>query len=78
MALRRQSTRRGGPDLVKQTLLWKKAQEKLFKEVYGIQIYQQLQVCPRKDNLDLDYELKDSLNLPPPIIQKTHFKKSLP
>jgi hypothetical protein len=72
---RRRSTRCGGPDLVKQRVLWKKAQEKLFKEVYGIQIYQQQQVCPRKDNLDLAYELKGSLNVPPPIIQKTHFKK---
>jgi hypothetical protein len=44
----------------------------------AVQVVYGMQMCPRKDNLDLYYELKGSLNLPPPIIQKTHFKKSLP
>ena len=62
------------PDPVKQKALWKKAQDKLVKEVCGIPIYEQLQVWAWKDNLDLGYELKGSLNLSPPIIETTHFK----
>jgi peptide/nickel transport system substrate-binding protein len=61
-------------DPVKQKAQWKKAQDKLVKEVCGIPIYEQLQVWAWKDNLDLGYELKGSLNLSPPIIETTHFK----
>jgi peptide/nickel transport system substrate-binding protein len=62
-------------DAAKQKALWKTAQEKLIREVCGVPIYEQLQVWAWKDNLDLGYELKGSLNLSPPIIEKTRFTK---
>src|SRR5262249_61180385 len=62
-------------DAAKQKALWKTAQEKLIREVCGVPIYEQLQVWAWKDSLDLGYELKGSLNLSPPIIEKTRFPK---
>ena len=62
-------------DPVKQKALWKTAQDKLIRQVCGIPIYEQLQVWAWKDSLDLGYVLKGSLNLSPPIIEKTRFTK---
>ena len=62
-------------DAAKQKALWKTAQEKLIREVCGVPIYEQLQVWAWKDSLDLGYELKGSLNLSPPITEKTRFTK---
>jgi peptide/nickel transport system substrate-binding protein len=62
-------------DPAKQKELWKTAQEKIIKAVCGIPVYEQLQLWAWKDNLDLGYELKGSLNLSPPITEKTHFTK---
>ena len=62
-------------DPVKQKALWKTAQEKIIKDVCGVPIYEQLQLWAWKDNLDLGYELQGSLNLSPPITEKTHFTK---
>lgn len=62
-------------DAAKQKMLWKTAQEKLVKNVCGIPIYEQLQLWAWKANLDLGYDLVGSLNLSPPITEKTHFKK---
>ena len=62
-------------DTAKQKALWKTAQEKLVKNVCGIPVYEQLQLWAWKDNLDLGYELQGSLNLSPPVTEKTHFTK---
>jgi peptide/nickel transport system substrate-binding protein len=62
-------------DPAKQKELWKTAQDNIIKAVCGIPVYEQLQLWAWKDNLDLGYELKGSLNLSPPIIEKTHFTK---
>jgi len=60
-------------DPVKQKELWKTAQHKIIEAVCGIPVYEQLQLWAWKDNLDLGYDLKGSLNLAPPITEKTHF-----
>ena len=60
-------------DPAKQKELWKTAQEKIVKAVCGIPVYEQLQLWAWKDNLDLGYDLKGSLNLAPPVTEKTHF-----
>ncbi len=62
-------------DATKQKALWKTAQEKLVKNVCAVPIYEQLQLWAWKDNLDLGYELHGSLNLSPPITEKTRFTK---
>src|SRR6185369_2920004 len=49
------------------------AKEKIIKAVCGIPIYEQLQLWAWKDNLDLGYPIKGSLNLSPPITEKAHF-----
>ncbi len=63
------------PDGAKQKELWKEAQDKLIKNVCGIPVFEQLQIWAWHDNLDLGYDLKGSLNLSPPITEKTHFTK---
>jgi peptide/nickel transport system substrate-binding protein len=62
-------------DAAKQKALWKTAQEKLVKNVCGIPVYEQLQLWAWKDNLDLGYELQGSINLSPPVTEKTRFTK---
>ncbi len=62
-------------DPAKQKELWKTAQEKIIKQVCGVPVYEQLQLWAWHTNLDLGYELKGSLNLSPPITEKTHFTK---
>jgi peptide/nickel transport system substrate-binding protein len=63
------------PDANKQKELWKVAQAKIIKAVCGIPIYEQLQLWAWHSNLVLGYEsdFKGSLNLSPPITEKTHF-----
>jgi len=58
----------------KQKALWKEAQEKIIKAVCAVPIYENLQLWAWKDDLDLGYDLKGSLNLSPPITEATHFK----
>jgi peptide/nickel transport system substrate-binding protein len=60
-------------DPAKQNELWKTAQEKIIQAVCGVPVYEQLQLWAWKDNLDLGYDLKGSLNLAPPVTEKTHF-----
>ena len=73
---RRKSTRRASAtDPAKQKALWKTAQEKIIKAVCGVPVYEQLQIWAWKDTLDLGYDLQGSLNLSPPITEKTHFTK---
>jgi peptide/nickel transport system substrate-binding protein len=62
-------------DPAKQKELWKTAQDKIIKAVCGIPVYEQLQLWAWKDTLDLGYDLKGSLNLAPPVTEKTHFTK---
>ena len=62
-------------DPAKQKALWKTAQEKIIKAVCAVPIYEQLQLWAWKDTLDLGYELQGSLNLSPPITEKTRFTK---
>jgi peptide/nickel transport system substrate-binding protein len=62
-------------DPAKQMAMWKAAQEKIAKAVCGVPIYEQLQLWAWKDSLDLGYELTGSLNLSPPITEKTRFTK---
>jgi peptide/nickel transport system substrate-binding protein len=66
-------TARVETDPAKQKELWKTAQEKIIKAVCGVPVYEQLQLWAWKDNLDLGYDLKGSLNLAPPVTEKTHF-----
>jgi len=61
-------------DIEKQKALWKEAQVKLLETVCGVPMIEILQLWAYKDNLDLGYDLKGSLNLGPPIIETTHFK----
>jgi peptide/nickel transport system substrate-binding protein len=61
-------------DPAKQKELWKAAQTKIVEAVCAVPIYENLQLWAWKDNLDLGYELKGSLNLSPPITETTHFK----
>ncbi len=62
-------------DPAKQKALWKTAQEKIIKAVCAVPVYEQLQLWAWKDSLDLGYELQGSLNLSPPITEKTRFTK---
>jgi len=62
-------------DPAKQLALWKTAQEKITKAVCGVPIYEQLQLWAWKDTLDLGYEVQGSLNLSPPVTEKTRFTK---
>ena len=68
---------RSEPDANKQKELWKVAQTKIIKAVCGIPIYEQLQLWAWHSDLVLGYEsnFKGSLNLSPPITEKTHFTK---
>src|SRR5438552_1757759 len=62
-------------DPAKQLALWKTAQEKIIKAVCGVPIYEQLQLWAWKDTLDMGYEVQGSLNLSPPVTEKTRFTK---
>ena len=62
-------------DPVQQLALWKTAQEKIAKAVCGVPIYEQLQLWAWKDTLDLGYDVQGSLNLSPPVTEKTRFTK---
>lgn len=59
----------------KQLALWKTAQEKIVKEICAVPVNEMLMLWAQRDNLDLGYELKGSLNLGPPITEKTRFTK---
>ena len=47
----------------------------IIKAVCAIPVYEQLQLWAWKDTLDLGYDLTGSLNLSPPITEKTRFTK---
>ena len=50
-------------------------QEKIIKAVCAVPVYEQLQLWAWKDTRDLGYALQGSLNLSPPITEKTRFTK---
>jgi peptide/nickel transport system substrate-binding protein len=58
----------------KQKALWSEAQRKIVEAVCAVPIYENLQLWAWKEDLDLGYELKGSLNLSPPITETTQFK----
>ena len=62
-------------DMAKQKALWKQAQKKIVEAVCAVPVYENLQLWAWKDNLELGYELKGSLNLSPPITEQTHFTR---
>jgi peptide/nickel transport system substrate-binding protein len=66
---------RSEPNKERQLQLWKTAQEKIIREVCAIPVNEMLQLWAYKDNLDLGYELKASLNLGPPVLETTHFTR---
>ena len=53
--------------------LWETAQEKIIKAVCAVPIYEQLQLWAWKDTLDIGYKVQGSLNLSPPVTEKTRF-----
>jgi peptide/nickel transport system substrate-binding protein len=62
-------------DPAKQKALWAEAQRKIFDAVCAAPIYESFVLWAYRDTLDLGYELKGSMNLGPPILETTHFKK---
>jgi peptide/nickel transport system substrate-binding protein len=66
---------RSATDPARQKALWKSAQEKIIKAVCAVPVYEQLQLWAWKDTLDLGYDLQGSLNLSPPVTEKTRFTK---
>ena len=69
------SAARSEPDKAKQVALWHAAQAKIVKEVCAVPVNEMLMLWAFKDNLDLGYELKGSLNLGPPVTEATRFTK---
>lgn len=59
----------------KQVALWKTAQEKIIAEICAVPVNEMLMNWAIRDNLDLGYELKGSLNLGPPVTELTRFTK---
>lgn len=58
-------------DPEEQKKLWAEAQQKIFDAVCSVPLFELMQVWAQTDGLDLGYELKGSLNLAPPITEKT-------
>ncbi|HYC38530.1 MAG TPA: ABC transporter substrate-binding protein [Usitatibacter sp.] len=65
---------RDDPDPVKRLALWKVAQEKIAQEICSVPLFELLQVWARTEKLDYGYKLDGSLNLAPPITEKTVLK----
>ncbi len=62
-------------DAAKQKELWAQAQRKILDAVCGAPVYESFVLWAYKDTLVLGYDLKGSMNLGPPILETTHFKK---
>ncbi|MFQ6241834.1 ABC transporter substrate-binding protein [Sinorhizobium meliloti] len=54
---------------------WSAAQKKIFEQVCGVPLFSLMQVWVHSKALDYGYELKGSLNLAPPITEKTTLKR---
>jgi peptide/nickel transport system substrate-binding protein len=61
-------------DPVKQSKLWKTAQQKIAQECSAYPLVELMQVWVRKANLDYGHALQGSLTLGPDIDENTHFK----
>lgn len=59
------------PDPQKQLQLWRQAQQKIHQDVCGIPLFSLRQVWLRSPRVHYGYDLKGSLNLAPPITEKT-------
>lgn len=62
------------PEDAKQLALWKDAQAKIHADVCGIPLFGLKQVWAHGSNVDYGYKLEGSLNLSPPITEKTTVK----
>ncbi|GAB2885347.1 ABC transporter substrate-binding protein [Paralcaligenes sp. KSB-10] len=62
------------PDPAKQLALWKDAQRKIHDDVCGIPLFGLKQVWLHSAKVHYGYDLKGSLNLAPPITEKTTFE----
>ena len=61
-------------DPAKQKLLWKEAQRKIIEAVCAVPVIENLQLWAYNTRVDLGYELTGSLNLAPPVTEKTVVK----
>ena len=64
---------RSETDIEKQKALWTRAQERIGEAVCGVPLIETLQLYAYSDKLQLGYDLNGSLNLGPPITEKSHF-----
>ncbi|WP_245448338.1 ABC transporter substrate-binding protein [Neorhizobium sp. T6_25] len=55
--------------------LWSSAQKKIYDQVCAVPLFSLMQVWVHSAALDYGYELKGSLNLAPPITEKTALKR---
>lgn len=62
------------PNAAKQLALWKSAQQKIHADVCSIPLFDQLQVWLHSNRVVYGYDLKGSMNLAPPITEKTSLK----
>jgi len=65
---------RGQSDEARQQALWQAAQRKIHDDVCAVPLFDLLQVWAHTPRLDLGYKLRGSLNLGPPITEKTTLK----
>lgn len=63
------------PDAAKQLALWKQAQVKIKEDVCGVPLFGLKQVWVRSDAVDYGYPLKGSMNLQPPVTERTTVKR---
>jgi peptide/nickel transport system substrate-binding protein len=59
------------PDPAKQLALWKDAQRKIHDDVCGVPLFGLKQVWVHSSKMHYGYDLKGSMNLAPPITEKT-------
>lgn len=59
------------PDAQKQLALWKEAQAKIHADVCAIPLFGLKQVWVHSDRVDYGYDLQGSLNLQPPVTERT-------
>jgi peptide/nickel transport system substrate-binding protein len=56
---------------LRQVAIWGEAQRKIKEDVCSIPLFELLQVWAHSSRIDYGYELKGSMNLAPPITEKT-------
>jgi peptide/nickel transport system substrate-binding protein len=65
---------RAATDPEKQKAAWKEAQRKIIEAICAVPVIENLQLWAYNGRVDLGYDLKGSLNLAPPINEKTVVK----